>query len=207
MNLDECKVILFDGFQPTPLLIRVMFTDALQTCMMMIIVIVVIKVWTSRSGPFLCKIGKPYDHNFGLAMDLVPVGMQSVNCSEMTSGSVFFQHDESSWVFHSEFCYLKLNIFARGSWLRHYATSRKVAVLIPNEVSGFFNIPNPSSRTMALESTQPLIEMSTRNLLVGKGPPARKPATSPPSVSQFFKENVGTSTSYNHMGLHGLLQG
>jgi hypothetical protein len=28
----------------------------------------------------------------------------------------------------------------------------------------FFNLPNPSSRTMALGSTQPLTEMSTRNL-------------------------------------------
>jgi hypothetical protein len=28
----------------------------------------------------------------------------------------------------------------------------------------FSNLPNPSGRTMALESTQPLTEMSTRNL-------------------------------------------
>jgi hypothetical protein len=28
-----------------------------------------------------------------------------------------------------------------------------------------YNLPNPSSRTLALESTQPLTEMSTRNLL------------------------------------------
>jgi hypothetical protein len=28
----------------------------------------------------------------------------------------------------------------------------------------FLNLPNPSSRTMALGSTQPLTEMSTRNL-------------------------------------------
>jgi hypothetical protein len=31
----------------------------------------------------------------------------------------------------------------------------------------FFNLPNPSSRTMALGSTQPLTEMSTRNLPEG----------------------------------------
>jgi hypothetical protein len=30
-----------------------------------------------------------------------------------------------------------------------------------------FNLPNPSSRTMALGSTQPLTEMSIRNLLGG----------------------------------------
>jgi hypothetical protein len=48
--------------------------------------------------------------------------------------------------------------------LRQYATSRKVADSIPDEVTGFFNKPNPSSRTMALGSTQPLTEMITRNL-------------------------------------------
>jgi hypothetical protein len=38
----------------------------------------------------------------------------------------------------------------------------------------FFNLPNPSSRTMALESTQPLTEMSTWNLPAGKERRARK---------------------------------
>jgi hypothetical protein len=38
----------------------------------------------------------------------------------------------------------------------------------------FFNWPNPSSRTMALGSTQHLTEMSTKNLPGGKGRPARK---------------------------------
>jgi hypothetical protein len=37
-----------------------------------------------------------------------------------------------------------------------------------------FNLPNPSSRTMALGSTQPLTEMGTRILPGGKGRPARK---------------------------------
>jgi hypothetical protein len=45
---------------------------------------------------------------------------------------------------------------------------------IPDEVTGFFNRPNPSSRTMALGSTQPLTEMSTRNLPGCKWRPARK---------------------------------
>jgi hypothetical protein len=51
-----------------------------------------------------------------------------------------------------------------GIWLRHYATSRKIAGSIPVEFTGFFNWPNPSSSTMALESTQPLTEMNTSNL-------------------------------------------
>jgi hypothetical protein len=38
----------------------------------------------------------------------------------------------------------------------------------------FFNLPNPSSRTTALASTQPLTEMSTRNLPGSKERPARK---------------------------------
>jgi hypothetical protein len=38
----------------------------------------------------------------------------------------------------------------------------------------FFNSPNPSSRTMALWSTQLLTEMSARNLSEGKQRPARK---------------------------------
>jgi hypothetical protein len=33
------------------------------------------------------------------------------------------------------------------SWLRHYATSRKVAGSIPDEVTGFFSLPNSSSLT------------------------------------------------------------
>jgi hypothetical protein len=57
--------------------------------------------------------------------------------------------------------------------LRPYATRRKVAGSIP-DVTGIFNLPNPSSRTMAPGPTQPLTEMSTKNLPGGKGRPARK---------------------------------
>jgi hypothetical protein len=61
-----------------------------------------------------------------------------------------------------------------NSWLRHYASSRKVAGSSPDEVIGFFNWPNPSSRIMVLVSTRPLTEMSTRNLPGGKGRPTCK---------------------------------
>jgi hypothetical protein len=44
----------------------------------------------------------------------------------------------------------------------------------PDEVIGILNLPNPSSCTMALGSTQPLTEMSTRNLPWGKVRPARE---------------------------------
>jgi hypothetical protein len=46
-------------------------------------------------------------------------------------------------------------------------------VRVPDEVN-FFNLPNPSSRTMALGSTQPLTKKSTRELPGGKTRRARK---------------------------------
>jgi hypothetical protein len=46
-------------------------------------------------------------------------------------------------------------------------------VRIPGEVD-FFNLPNPSSRIMALGSTEPLTESSSRNLSGVKKRPARR---------------------------------
>jgi hypothetical protein len=57
-------------------------------------------------------------------------------------------------------------------WLRRYATTWKIADSIPDEVIEFFNLPNPSSRTMTLGSTQLLREINTRNLPCGKQLPA-----------------------------------
>jgi hypothetical protein len=53
------------------------------------------------------------------------------------------------------------------SWLKHCATSQKVAGSILDGVIGIFHWHNPSGRTMALGSTQPLTEMSTRNISLG----------------------------------------
>jgi hypothetical protein len=78
---------------------------------------------------------------------------------------------------------------------------------IPDEIIGFFNLPNPSSRTMALGSTQHLTEMSTRNLPAGKGQPADKADNHTVICEPIVLENVGASTYHNPMGLHGLLQG
>jgi hypothetical protein len=69
------------------------------------------------------------------------------------------------------------------SWLRHYATSWKVAGSIPDEVIGFFSSPNPSSRAMARGSTQPLTEMCTGIFLGVKGGLRVRLTSSPPSVS------------------------
>jgi hypothetical protein len=65
---------------------------------------------------------------------------------------------------------------ARGSVIRRgtMLQAGRSRVWFPDEVTAFFNWPNPSSRIMALGSTQPLTEMSTRNLPRGKGRPARK---------------------------------
>jgi len=53
------------------------------------------------------------------------------------------------------------------AWLRCCATNRKVARLIPDGVTGIFHWHNPSHCTMALGSTQPLKEMSTRSISWG----------------------------------------
>jgi hypothetical protein len=46
---------------------------------------------------------------------------------------------------------------------------QKTVGSIPDEITGFFNWPNPFSCTVALGLTQPLTEMSTRNLPGSKG--------------------------------------
>jgi hypothetical protein len=56
---------------------------------------------------------------------------------------------------------------------KNYATSRKIAVSSPDDVDFFFSLTNPSGCTMALGSTHPLTEMSTKRRGVGgKGRPA-----------------------------------
>jgi hypothetical protein len=60
-------------------------------------------------------------------------------------------------------------------------------VQFPIKSLDFFNLPNPSSRTMALGSTQPVTEMSTRNVPGGggvKGGRGVRMTTSPSSVSR-----------------------
>jgi hypothetical protein len=83
-----------------------------------------------------------------------------------------------------------------------------------NLISNFrLSISQPSHFTdwaterMALESTEPLIEMSTRNLPGVQGGRRLRLTTSAQYVSRLCTENVEASTSYNPMGLHDLLQG
>jgi len=63
---------------------------------------------------------------------------------------------------------------AVAQWLRCCATNRKVAGSIPDGVIGIFHWHNPSDRTLALGSTQPLTEMSTRIISWGWRRPVRK---------------------------------
>ena len=79
--------------------------------------------------------------------------------------------------------FVVLRGYAVAQLLRHCATSRKVAGSIPDGVSGIFI--NPSGRTLALGSTQPLTEMSTRNISWGgvKGCRYVRLTTLPPSCA------------------------
>jgi hypothetical protein len=70
----------------------------------------------------------------------------------------------------------------------------------PIRVPDDLGFPNPSSRTMALGSTQSLTEMSTRNLPGGKKRPVRRAD----NLAAICVPNVGASTSRNPKGLHGL---
>jgi hypothetical protein len=66
-------------------------------------------------------------------------------------------------------------------------------VRVPDEVD-FFNLPDLSSFTMALGSTQPLTDMSTRNIPGGKKRPARRAdnlaAIYEPNVRKFGSLNL-----------------
>jgi hypothetical protein len=70
----------------------------------------------------------------------------------------------SPWYYHPYRIWRTLQLLVT-LYVSPYATSRKVAGSTPSEIIRFFNWPNPSSRTMTLGSTQPLTEMSNRNLL------------------------------------------
>ena len=102
--------------------------------------------------------------------------LQEVNIPEFESHispsvSVEVKLSCSDLLRHEEQFEVHLYVGMRGtgwrSLLRHCATSWKVAGSIPVGVIGIFHWHNPSGRIMALESTQPLTEMSTRNISWG----------------------------------------
>jgi len=89
------------------------------------------------------------------------------------------RHDTYMWEWPTRYTIVLINLFQLNcplhvsrstqwrSWLRHRDTSRKVVGSIPDGVTGVLQGYNPSGRTMALGSTQPLIVMSTRNISRG----------------------------------------
>jgi hypothetical protein len=81
------------------------------------------------------------------------------------------------------FWYLQWQQSAVEEWFSRYSTSQRVASSVPGESLVFFSWPNPSSRTMTLESTQPLKERSTINLLGIKSNRRVTLTISPPFVS------------------------
>jgi hypothetical protein len=104
---------------------------------------------------------------------------------------------------HFFVCYMPCHLILARRSVVGWGTmlqARRSQVRVPDEVD-FFNLPNPSSHTMALGLTQLLTEM--RIFLGVKTGRCIGLTASPPSVSQ-MSENVGTSTSRNPKGLHGL---
>ena len=82
------------------------------------------------------------------------------------------------------------------SWLRHCATSRKVAGSIPDGVIGIFYWHNSSGRIMALGLTQPLTEMSITNISWGWRQAVRR-AENLTTFKCRFSWNLGASNSWN----------
>jgi hypothetical protein len=69
-------------------------------------------------------------------------------------------------VHNSTYPWVRGTVVGSGTMLK----AGRSPVRVSHEVD-FFNLPNPSSLTMALVSTQPLTKMSTRNILGGKKRP------------------------------------
>jgi hypothetical protein len=84
-----------------------------------------------------------------------------------------FRNNDSYLVFNFKLITLGYSSTSGGtrwrSLLRHCTTRRKVAVSIPDGITGTFHWPNSSGQNMTLGSNQPLTEMSIRNIFWDKG--------------------------------------
>ena len=140
-----------------------------------------------RCSSYFCAhvLGKALVHvspdgwGFSLAWVELPVGILlgwRRNCqtqwgNKMTWAGNYARNSKNKSIYKFsivKWIYFVSAVFCTGkrwrSWLRHCAASRKVAGSIPDYVTGIFHWHNPSGRTMTLALTQPLTEMSTRNI-------------------------------------------
>jgi hypothetical protein len=78
-------------------------------------------------------------------------------------------------------------VHAVAQWLRQCATNRKVAGSIPDGVIRIFRSHIPFGRTMALGLTQPLTEMSIKNISWGKDCRCVGQTNLPPSCADCLK--------------------
>ena len=129
------------------------------------------------------KIWKYYINEFELTYHLTCSDVESCNKSYLVCQPFIHTHTHThthTYIYIYIYIYIHIYIYtyihtyayihtgtAVAQWLRCCATNRKVAGSIPHSVIGIFHWPNPADRTMALGSTQPLTEMSTRRISWG----------------------------------------
>lgn len=109
-------------------------------------------------------------------------------------------HGSSKFTIVSKFEFL----VAANSRLRHCTTNQMVMDSIPIALIGIFLWHNPFFRTMALRSTQPLINEYQGCLLSGKGGLCLGLTTLPPCTDCI--ENLGAWTFWNPKGLSRPIQ-
>jgi hypothetical protein len=142
--------------------------------------------------------------NVSIVLDLWSVsGVVNTSSASLGTGWVLWPHSivdvNNKWTFLPLFAHIPswhilcLSYFICGarckwrSWLRHCVTNRKVAGSIPDGTIGIFRWHNPSCRTMALGSTQPLEELINRDISWGKGGRCVGLTTLPPSCAYCLK--------------------
>ena len=87
------------------------------------------------------------------------------NNRTLCSVGIGVSHKKAHWR-HVQNCISSMHCWGTRwrIWLRHCAKSWRVAISIPDGDIGIFRWLNPSDLTMALRSTQPLKETSTRSI-------------------------------------------
>jgi hypothetical protein len=94
-------------------------------------------------------------------------------------------------------------LFTSSLLCQTWATSQKVAGSISDGVIRIFRWHKPSGRTLALGWTQPLTEMSTRNISGGGGVYSRlvRRTENLTAIMCWLSWNLGARTSWNPQGL------